>query len=60
MSPRRSEAFAPRQDRRLRPVPAGPEDVFATFSDKDFLLGLNAGQTTGGAVAELVGLTIKK
>jgi Peptidase family M28 len=37
-----------------------PTDVFATFSDKDFRLGLNAGQTTGGAIAELVGLTLKK
>ena len=37
-----------------------PTDVFATFSDKDFLLGLNAAQTTGGAVAELVGTTLKK
>jgi len=37
-----------------------PTDVFATFSDKDFRLGLNAAQTTGGAVAELVRTTIKK
>jgi hypothetical protein len=37
-----------------------PIDVFTTFSDKDFRLGLNAAQTTGGAVAELVGLTLKK
>jgi hypothetical protein len=37
-----------------------PTDVYATFSDKDFLLGLNAGQTTGGAIAELVGMTLKK
>jgi len=37
-----------------------PTDVFATFSDKDFMLGLNAAQTTGGAVAELVGTTLKK
>jgi hypothetical protein len=37
-----------------------PIDVFATFSDKDFLLGLNATQTTGGAVAELVGTMLKK
>jgi hypothetical protein len=37
-----------------------PTDVFSTFSDKDFLLGLNAAQTTGGAVAELVGLLLKK
>ena len=32
-----------------------PIDVFATFSDKDFRLGLNAAQTTGGAVALLAG-----
>ena len=32
-----------------------PIDVFATFSDKDFRLGLNAAQTTLGAVAELAG-----
>ena len=37
-----------------------PTDVFATFSDADFRLGLNAAQTTVGAVAELVGTTIKK
>jgi hypothetical protein len=37
-----------------------PTDVFATFTDKDFLLGLNAAQTTGGAVAELVGTHIRK
>jgi hypothetical protein len=37
-----------------------PTDVFSTFSDRDFLLGLNAAQTTGGAVAELVGLLLKK
>src|SRR5262249_6266029 len=30
-----------------------PLDVFATFSDKDFRLGLNAAQTTGGALARL-------
>jgi hypothetical protein len=37
-----------------------PTDVFTTFSDKDFRLGLNAAQTTGGAVAELAGVTIRK
>ena len=37
-----------------------PTDVFSTFSDKDFMLGLNAAQTTGGAVAELTGLSLKK
>jgi Peptidase family M28 len=37
-----------------------PSDVYATFSDADFRLGLNAAQTTLGAVAELVGTTVKK
>jgi hypothetical protein len=37
-----------------------PIDVYATFSDKDFRLGLNAAQTTLGAVAELAGATLKK
>jgi hypothetical protein len=37
-----------------------PSDVFATFSDKDFLLGLNAAQTTLGAIAELAGARIAK
>ena len=32
-----------------------PTDVFTTFTDKDFRLGLNAAQTTLGAVALLVG-----
>jgi hypothetical protein len=35
-----------------------PIDVYATFSDKDFRLGLNAAQTTGGAVALLAGARI--
>ena len=35
-----------------------PIDVYATFSDKDFRLGLNATQTTGGAVALLAGTTL--
>ena len=37
-----------------------PIDVVATFSDKDFRLGLNAAQTTLGAVAELAGAKIGK
>jgi hypothetical protein len=37
-----------------------PTDVFTTFSDDDFRLGLNAAQTTLGAVAELAGVTLKK
>ena len=35
-----------------------PIDVFTTFSDKDFRLGLNAAQTTLGALAELAGAKI--
>jgi Peptidase family M28 len=37
-----------------------PIDVFSTFSDKDFKLGLNAAQTTLSAIAQLTGATIKK
>jgi len=36
-----------------------PTDRYATYSDKDFRLGLNAAQTTLAAVAGLVGATIK-
>ena len=36
-----------------------PTDMFATFSDKDFRLGLNAAQTTLGAVADLTGTTLR-
>jgi hypothetical protein len=35
-------------------------DVYATFSDKDFRLGLNAAQTTLAAIAQLTGATVKK
>jgi hypothetical protein len=37
-----------------------PTDLFATYTDADFRLGLNAAQTTLGAVAELVGASLKK
>jgi hypothetical protein len=37
-----------------------PTDVFTTYSDADFRLGLNAAQTTLGAIAELVNATIVK
>ena len=37
-----------------------PTDVFATYSDKDFRLGLNAAQTTLGAVATWAGVTLKR
>ncbi len=36
-----------------------PTDVFKTYSDKDFKLGLNAAQTTLSAVAQLVGTKVK-
>jgi hypothetical protein len=36
-----------------------PTDVFATFSDKDFRLGLNAAQTTLAAVARLAGAHLR-
>ena len=32
-----------------------PTDVYASYSDKDFLLGLNAAQTTLAAIAQLTG-----
>jgi hypothetical protein len=34
-------------------------DLYSTYSDKDFRLGLNAAQTTLGAVAELTGAQLK-
>jgi hypothetical protein len=36
-----------------------PTDVYATYSDKDFRLGLNAAQTTLAAVAQLTGAVIQ-
>jgi hypothetical protein len=36
-----------------------PTDVFTTFSDKDFRLGMNAAQTTFAAVAQLTGAKLK-
>jgi hypothetical protein len=35
-----------------------PSDIFTTFSDKDFRLGLNAAQTTLAAVAQLTGAKV--
>jgi len=37
-----------------------PTDNYATYSDKDFLLGLNAAQTTLAGVAQLAGVKIVK
>ena len=36
-----------------------PTDVFSTYDDEDFLLGLNAGQTTLAGVARLAGVSIR-
>ena len=35
-----------------------PTDVFTTYNDKDFLLGLNAAQTTLAATAKLAGVSV--
>jgi hypothetical protein len=60
-------AISLRENERGMQVGAGwdpnwhqPSDVFTTYSDKDFRLGLNAAQTTLAAIAELAGATIKK
>jgi hypothetical protein len=34
--------------------------MYKNYSDKDFMLGLNAAQSTMGAVAKLTGMSIKK
>lgn len=59
-------AISLRENERGTQVGAGwsphwhqPTDRYATYSDKDFRLGLNAAQTTLAAIAGLVGATIK-
>jgi hypothetical protein len=37
-----------------------PTDLYTAFSDKDFLLGLNAAQTTLSAIAQLTGAKVGK
>jgi hypothetical protein len=37
-----------------------PTDVYSTYSDDDFRLGLNAAQTTLAAIAKLVGARVTK
>lgn len=58
-------AISLRENERGREIGAGwdphwhqPSDVFATFSDPDFRLGLNAAQTTLGAVGRLSIITL--
>jgi peptidase M28-like protein len=55
-------AISVRENERGAQIGAGwdphwhqPTDVYATFSDKDFRLGLNAAQTTLAAIAQLAG-----
>ncbi len=60
-------AISVRENERGREIGAGwdphwhqPTDRYATFSDKDFRLGLNAEQTTLAAIARLTGATVVK
>ncbi|HEY1128168.1 MAG TPA: M28 family peptidase [Roseateles sp.] len=59
-------AISVRENERGMQIGAGwnphwhqPTDLYAAYSDKDFLLGLNAAQTTLAAVAQLTGASIK-
>jgi Peptidase family M28 len=58
-------AISLRESERGREIGAGwdpqwhqPTDVYATYSDADFRLGLNAAETTLGAVGRLAGATL--
>jgi Peptidase family M28 len=58
-------AISLRENERGREIGAGSDphwhqatDVYATFSEADFRLGLNAAQTTLGAIARLAGAAI--
>ena len=58
-------AISVRENERGTQIGAGwnphwhqPTDLYATFSDADFRLGLNAAQTTLGAIARLAGASL--
>jgi hypothetical protein len=60
-------AISLRENERLAQIGSGwdpqwhqPTDVYATYSDADFRLGLNAAQTTLAALAQLAGASIRK
>jgi len=60
-------AISVRENERGTHVGAGwdpqwhqPTDMYATYDDKDFRLGLNAAQTTLSAVARLAAATVRK
>jgi hypothetical protein len=59
-------AVSVRENERGRDIQAGwdpnwhqPSDVYATYSDQDFRLGLNAAQTTLAAVAQMAGARVR-
>jgi hypothetical protein len=60
-------AISVRENERGQQIGAGwdphwhqPTDLFSSYSDKDFLLGLNAAQTTLAGVAQLAGARVKR
>ena len=60
-------AISLRENERGREIGAGwdpqwhqPTDVYATYNDADFRLGLNAAQTTLGAIGRLTGATLTR
>ncbi|HEY4321631.1 MAG TPA: M20/M25/M40 family metallo-hydrolase [Gemmatimonadales bacterium] len=60
-------ALSMRENERLSQIGTGwdpnwhqPSDVYTTYSDKDFMLGLNSAQTTLSAIAVLTGARILK
>ena len=60
-------AISVRENERGREIGAGwdpqwhqPSDIYATYNDADFRLGLNAAQTTLGAVGRLAGATLAR
>jgi hypothetical protein len=60
-------AISLRENERGREIGAGwdpqwhqPTDLYATYNDADFRLGLNAAQTTLGAVGRLSGATLRR
>lgn len=59
-------AISLRENERGQQIGAGwnphwhqPTDLYTSYSDKDFLLGLNAAQTTLAAIAQLTGAKIR-
>jgi Peptidase family M28 len=60
-------AISMRENERGREIGAGwdpqwhqPTDLYATYNDDDFRLGLNAAQTTLGAIGKLSGVTLSR